>query len=51
MKEVIINTINYKIGQNAQENWDLLNLNPDFTWLHLKSFPFPGVYLFSQILR
>ena len=27
MKEVIIDDIIFKIGQNAQENWDLLSLN------------------------
>ena len=22
-----------------EKNWDLLSKNPNFTWLHLKSFP------------
>lgn len=39
MKSITINDIIYKVGQNAQENWDLLNLNENFTWLHLKAFP------------
>ena len=39
MKEIIIDSIIYKIGQNAKENWDLLNLNENFTWFHLRSFP------------
>ena len=39
MKSITINDVDYKIGQNAQENWDLLNLNENYTWLHLKSFP------------
>ncbi len=39
MKEVIIDDIIFKIGQNAQENWDLLSLNENFMWFHLKSFP------------
>ena len=39
MKEIMIDDVIYKIGQNAKENWDLLNLNENFTWFHLKSFP------------
>ena len=39
MKSITINDILYKVGQNAHENWDLLNLNENFTWLHLKVFP------------
>ena len=38
MKSITINDVVFKIGQNAQENWELLNLNENFTWLHLKSF-------------
>ena len=38
MKSITINDVVFKIGQNAQENWDLLNLNENFTRLHLKSF-------------
>lgn len=39
MKTIIYNNIPIIIGKNAQENWDLLSKNPNFTWLHLKSFP------------
>ena len=39
MKTTTVNDIDYKIGQNAQENWDLLNLDENYTWFHLKSFP------------
>ena len=39
MKEIIIDDILFKVGQNAQENWDLLSLDENFTWFHLKSFP------------
>ena len=39
MKEIIIDDISFKIGQNAQENWELLSLDENFTWFHLKSFP------------
>jgi predicted ribosome quality control (RQC) complex YloA/Tae2 family protein len=27
------------VGQNAQENWDIINFNCDYIWLHLNSFP------------
>jgi predicted ribosome quality control (RQC) complex YloA/Tae2 family protein len=39
MKTVILNDVSYKIGQNAKENWELLDLSNDYTWFHLKSFP------------
>tara|TARA_B100000524_G_C23357554_1_gene264483 strand:- start:142 stop:462 length:321 start_codon:yes stop_codon:yes gene_type:complete len=39
MKEVIIDEVSFKVGQNAQENWDLLSLNENYMWFHLKSFP------------
>lgn len=39
MKNVTVNDIVYKVGQNAQENWDLLSLDENYTWFHLKSFP------------
>ena len=39
MKTVIVNDISYKIGQNAKENWELLDLPKDYIWFHLKSFP------------
>ena len=28
-----------KLGQNAKENWELLNTNENFIWMHLNSFP------------
>ncbi len=27
------------IGQRDQENWDIINFNSDYIWLHLNSFP------------
>ena len=39
MKEVIIDEVSFKVGQNAQDNWDLLSLNENYMWFHLKSFP------------
>ena len=39
MKVIIKDNIVYKIGQNAQENWDLLDNSANFVWFHLRSFP------------
>ena len=39
MKEYIEDDIVIKVGDNAAENWKLLNTNPNFIWLHLDSFP------------
>tara|TARA_B110001450_G_scaffold107560_1_gene101798 strand:+ start:615 stop:971 length:357 start_codon:yes stop_codon:yes gene_type:complete len=53
MKEEIYKDIKFYIGQNAQENWDLLDklfqLNPDYIWFHLNSFPSPYVIMESSI--
>jgi hypothetical protein len=32
------NTI-IKLGKNAQENWNLIETNENFIWMHLNSFP------------
>ena len=39
MKVEEFNDITIIIGQNAQENWDLINFDCDYIWLHLNSFP------------
>ena len=39
MKEFIEDNITIKLGENAKENWKLLNTNPNFIWMHLDSFP------------
>jgi len=43
MKEIIFNDIKFVIGQNALENWYLLDyykkINNQYTWFHLHSFP------------
>ena len=51
MKSITINDVVFKIGQNAQENWDLLILNENFTWLHLKSFPSCHVVIENEELN
>lgn len=38
------------IGSTAQENWDIIEeSSPDFTWLHLNSFPSPHVIIKSEL--
>ena len=39
MKVIIIDDIEIVIGQNASENWELLELDEMYIWLHLNSFP------------
>ena len=39
MKTEEFNDIQIIIGQNARENWDIINFGCDFIWLHLNSFP------------
>lgn len=40
MKDHIISEITYKIGTNASENTELINLsNPKWFWFHLEKFP------------
>lgn len=39
MKTEVFEDTNIIIGENAQENWDLLDKNENYLWFHLKSFP------------
>ena len=40
MKTIECDNITYKIGQNASENWKILDeSNKDDVFFHLKSFP------------
>ena len=39
MKTEKFNDITIIIGQNAQENWDMIDFNSNHIWLHLNSFP------------
>ena len=48
MKEYIENGIVIKVGENATENWKLINTNPNFIWLHLDSFPSCHVIIESE---
>jgi len=39
MKSEIYNEITINIGQNAEENWNIIDFESDYIWLHLNSFP------------
>jgi len=53
MREAIYNEIKYIIGQNAQENWNILDnatkINNNYIWFHLNSFPSCFVIMYSSI--
>ena len=53
MKTINFNNINYVVGQNALENWNILDqantINPDYIWFHLNSFPSCYVIMESSI--
>jgi len=53
MKCVEYNNVKFYIGQNAQENFDLLDnskiVNNDYIWFHLNSFASPYVIMYSTI--
>jgi hypothetical protein len=43
MKTIVYNNILFTIGQNAQDNWNILEqlekINSNYIWFHLNSFP------------
>ena len=40
MKNFIVDNIDIKLGENAQENWDIsFNSHPNFIWMHLAHYP------------
>lgn len=51
MKTIIYNNIQFVIGQNAQDNWIILDeaykINNNFIWFHLNSFPSCYVIMYS----
>lgn len=55
MKTVKYDNINFFIGENAVENWNLLdtskNINNHYIWFHLNSFPSPYVIMQSSIIE
>ncbi len=38
MKEFEFNGVTILLGENAKENWKLLDCEPEYYWLHLSSF-------------
>ncbi len=53
MRETIYNDIKYVIGQNAKENYNILDqaykINSDYIWFHLNSFPSCFVIMYSTL--
>ena len=53
MKTITFNNINFVIGENAQDNWNILeqanSINPDYIWFHLNSFPSSYVIMYSTL--
>tara|TARA_Y100000389_G_scaffold113691_3_gene110850 strand:- start:14308 stop:14664 length:357 start_codon:yes stop_codon:yes gene_type:complete len=51
MKSYEYKNINFIIGTNAKENWQIFdnfkNINQDYIWFHLNSFPSPYVIMNS----
>ena len=53
MKLNSFNNIEYYIGENAQDNWDLFEkskeINENYIWFHLNSFPSPYVIMYATM--
>lgn len=53
MKTIEFKNIIYIIGQNAQDNWNILDLykkeNDKYIWFHLNSFSSPYVIMCSSL--
>jgi len=46
MKEYNCSNTPVKIGENASENWELVdNAKPEYWWVHLTSFPSPHIII------
>ena len=46
IQKILDDSSKIKIGQNAQDNWDLIDqANDNWYWFHLKSFPSSHVIL------
>ena len=53
MKVFDFEGVQFYIGKNATENWELLDKakteDPNYIWFHLESFPSPYVIMWSSI--
>tara|TARA_A100001011_G_scaffold254507_1_gene262801 strand:+ start:51 stop:371 length:321 start_codon:yes stop_codon:yes gene_type:complete len=50
MKSFLENEIVFKLGQNAEENWEIIDTDESFIWFHLNSFPSGHVVIESSLL-
>jgi len=52
MKEYIIDNIPIILGENATDNWNIINKynkeNVNYIWIHLNSFPSPHVIILDE---
>ena len=39
MKELDFNDTRILLGENAQDNWDIIDFESNYIWLHLDKFP------------
>lgn len=55
MKTIVYNNILFSVGQNAQDNWNMLEqlekINSNYIWFHLNSFPSCYVIMHKYIRR
>ena len=53
MKTYEFENIKFLLGQNAEENWNILEeaqkINSDYIWFHLNSFPSSYVIMYSTL--
>ena len=53
MKTNELNNIKYYVGQNARENWQILDtamsINNNYIWFHLNSFASPYVIMYATL--
>ena len=53
MKFKEFNDIKFYYGENAQDNWNLLdlsvNINPNYIWFHLDNFPSCYVIMYEEL--
>jgi predicted ribosome quality control (RQC) complex YloA/Tae2 family protein len=48
MKTEFYNGTEIIIGQNVKENWNMIDFNSNFIWLHLNSYPSCHVIIKSE---
>lgn len=48
MKEYSYNDVVIKVGQCDQENWELIDFESNYIWLHLNSFPSCHVIIYDD---